>query len=116
MSIETLIPLANAQSSWIEDKFDNKWVVRTPEGEELGRLPAKLTAQDVADIMRFARQYELAAFNVGISYGKGQQAMYGENAMIAAQAQKIQSLVHMNEALSEQLDQHISGETPATIN
>lgn len=70
--------LIDLQSAYIKQTSDAKgkgaWRVhKNMTYELLGELPASLTEANVFDVMRFARKYELIAFNAGINFQKDNQ-------------------------------------------
>lgn len=71
--------------------------------KELAQLPAHLTDDVVFAIMRFAKKYELLAFNRGIEFGKDvQMAVY--QPLIDQLNKKIKLGREENERLAEALD------------
>jgi hypothetical protein len=77
------IQLANCNAFQLtESGKKGDWVIRENiTDEELYRFDGRLADEDVFEIMRFARKYELAAFNAGIQLQKerGCKQLQAEN-------------------------------------
>ena len=65
-----MLKLANAYATTVRDQNDNKWLVYSKDGEELGRFPSKWDERDCMTAIRLGREFELEAFNIGIDFGK----------------------------------------------
>ncbi len=71
--MKDLIPLQNAHVTQLTDSTGQKtaWSVQENETDEvLFELPVNLSENVVFAILKFARQYELKALNVGIQFSK----------------------------------------------
>ena len=69
---EDLVHLQHAHvTQYSDSKGNSKWKVRKNiTNEDLFELPSDLTEEEVFEILRFAREFEIIAFNEGIRFGK----------------------------------------------
>lgn len=95
------IPLANANAGQgTTNGVKSDWVVRENiTGVELGEFNARISDEDMFRILKFARKYELAAFNTGIQFQKDLQNEKLE-ADIARLTQERQAILKQNEELA----------------
>lgn len=76
--MKQLIPLQHS-NAYQESKDGQKgnWIIRENQTDrELFILSSRICDQDMLDIRKFAKQYELNAFNAGINFQKSQQNEY----------------------------------------
>ncbi len=104
--IEKPLTLSTANVSWVANHNDNEWVVKSNEGEELGRFPRSWSEEDCILVMTLARKYELEAFNTGIAFGKETRDKYYTNIIASGEA-KLNQLRELNENLAIKLEQLI---------
>jgi len=57
----------------------SKWVVRNEQTEDLYELPKHWSEKDVMEAIKFARKFELIAFNAGIDFMKEKKNKEIEN-------------------------------------
>jgi len=101
------LKLSTAQAGWNRGEHDNKWQVRTPEGEVLYVLNGSFDEQSAMQAIHLGRIFEEKAFNIGVARGKEIQAVANQNELVQLRA-AVRSLGEMNEKLSEQLERHIN--------
>lgn len=106
--VKILLELASAQGHWARDENDNNWIVQDNNGKKLWEFPPGMDEHKCMSAIRLGRKYELEAFNIGIDFGKKEAARM-TNIRIKQLEGDIRSLAIMNETLSEQLDQQITG-------
>lgn len=75
MEDENLIDLQNAHVTQLtEGNIKGDWMVRqNVTSDDLFTLPPHLSEKDVFTILKFARKFELIAFNTGIHFQKSHQ-------------------------------------------
>ena len=61
---------AHAYATWVRGENDNQWVAHNQEGEKLWTFKGSVTEVEAMDAIRFCREMELRAFNIGIEYGR----------------------------------------------
>lgn len=102
------IKLAHANLNQITSgSRKSEWEIKANiTGELLGVLPSKLTDSEVLEILKFARKFELDAFNAGIDFGKEKsEAIYSPQ---LAQLKEINRLAaNENERLADILEKTI---------
>ncbi len=86
---------------------DDDWHVRANiTGEELYTLPNKYREDDIFTIIKFGREFELKAFNTGISFQKKM-----DNKIFSDKEKKllrvIKELEEANDKLANKLNQYI---------
>ena len=110
MPSKELLNLSDSQINWVDGVEDNCWVINTPDNEKLFKIPrCVIEAKDAAAISRFAKKYELEAFNIGVQFGKNELKELFESKMERALL-TIKELEEMNMRLSSQLERFIIGE------
>lgn len=90
----------NVKSDWsIEANITN---------EQLGTLPPHLTEQQAMAILKFARKFELDAFNAGIQLGKEKQKKVDDD-IISNMKLKLRLATEENIRIAEALDKATRG-------
>jgi hypothetical protein len=99
-----LIPLANANAFQLTEKgMKSDWMIRENITErELGIFAGRISDQDMFDVLRFARKYELEAFNAGVAF---QRAKENQRMNLERQA-----MIDRNNELAETVDRLTRGE------
>lgn len=105
--MNTNLELVDAQASWNQGENDNRWCVKTPDGEILFILKGNFDEQSAMQAIRFGRAFESKAFTKGIVHGKELQKKADFDELVKLRS-AVQNLGRMNEQLSEQLDRHIN--------
>lgn len=85
------------------------WVIReNVTDEELYRLNGKISDQDMFEIMKFARKYELIAFNAGIQLQKERacKQLQVENAQLRSD---MAGILARNDELADALERATRG-------
>jgi len=108
---EDIIHLQNAhitQYSGVNGKTD--WKVRKNiTNEDLAELPGDFTEDEVFKVMKFARDFELIAFNEGIAFGKKEMRNHYESIITRTQ-QNLRLAREENERLATKLEKFIISE------
>lgn len=104
------LPLSTAYAQWQDNSEREFWVVYDKDGTRLGELPSTLNEKEVMKFIRFGREHELSAFNVGIQFGK-QEANKVGTVILQQRDEQMAALRAENERLATQLFEYISGET-----
>lgn len=101
--------LQDAQARWVQGENDNQWLICTPEGEELGFLPERLSDKEVMTTLRLMRKYEKEGFLMGVEEGlrRGSNATNFVKESLTAQ---INDLAAKNNYLADQLERKITGD------
>jgi len=110
MPLKDKIQLQNA--NMFQETVDNTkqdWIVRENiSGVQLATFPANVSDQMMFKIIKFARQYELKAFNTGIQFGKTQVDTHADECAFLKE-QLRESIVH-SDKLAEKLNQLLNTE------
>ena len=111
MTDEALIDLQHAHvTQETTSGVKGDWFVRKNiSSEDLYTLPATISDKDVFIVLRFARQFELVAFNAGIDFQKGKQNALLRDQNIALAAQLEAAVAH-SEMLAERVEKFTKGE------
>jgi len=104
------LELATAYASWVRGENKDQWVVYNGKGEVIGYLPSGIDEHVAMGSIRLGREFELKAFNKGITFGK-QSAIRAQEQQNEHYSAQIKTLSEANERLAEQLHTFISGET-----
>lgn len=87
-----------------KDGKKGNWLVKqNGTGKNLHTLPVMLSDQDVFNVMHFAKEYELKAFNSGIRFQKTKQNDFLTD-KVEQLTEVIQALTEENERLSTVID------------
>ena len=67
-----LIPLQHSNITQLTHKgVKGEWIVKTNITDiKLAELPSKFTEEEVFKVVKFARKFEIEAFNIGINFEK----------------------------------------------
>ncbi len=104
----TTLTLSEAQGHWAFGENNDCWTVTDNQGNKIWTFPKGFNEEMLMSAIRLGREFELAAFNIGIDFGKSAQSRIGDIEK-RRMASEIASLTIMNGTLSEQLQQQISG-------
>jgi len=108
--MDTKLKLSTAQAGWNQGEHDNKWYVKTPEGEVLFVFENKFDEKTAMEAIHLGRKFELEAFHQGVDFGKETQKAFYENKILQLE-HAVKVLGDMNEQLSEKLETIINAET-----
>ena len=94
------------------DKGKSDWVVYSQEKEELTRFPSHLSDDEVRKIIKFAKKYELEAFNNGIEFQKRSvpKTLSSLRNVVTHLKRENQRLLEENSRLGDTLDRVTKGE------
>lgn len=95
------IPLANANANQnTVDGVKGDWVIRENiTDRELAVFDGRISDEDMFNILRFARKYELEAFNTGIRFQKER-----ENVDVQRLISEREAIIVANDKLSETVE------------
>lgn len=100
------LELQTAYAQTVRDQDSNKWIVYDESGERIGVMPSCLSEQEAMDVIRFAREHELKAYNVGANVGR-ERAERAANVRIETIKSQMDSLAEENIRLASILEQHL---------
>jgi hypothetical protein len=106
-----LIHLQHAHvTKYSGEKGESKWLVRKNiTSETIAELSSDYSEAEIFEIMEFARNFELTAFNEGIEFGKNINKKWFIE-QVEQQEHSLQLLRNENERLSDKLIKLISKE------
>lgn len=111
MTDENLIQLASANAFQLtESGKKSDWIIReNVTDEELHRFNGRISDEDMFEILRFARKYELIALNVGMQHQKKIQdaKLIQENTELRA---KLEAIIRHNDFLADTVERLTTGE------
>ena len=106
-----LIELQNSHvTQYAEHGIKGDWFVReNVTDRDLFTLPSKIQDADIFTIMKFAKEFELKAFNAGINFQKNKH-----NELFKARIEElggvVEELTHKNQILADKLNKIYSTE------
>lgn len=107
-----LIPIAHANAFQLTtDGKKGDWLIRENVTDvELHRFEGRISDQDMFEILRFARKYELEAFNIGIDFQKktGNALLTQQIAELSA---KNEAIIRHNDVLASTVERLTNGES-----
>lgn len=103
------LELQNCYAQWRAGQDNEEWVVYSPEGSEIGRLPACLDEREVMRVIHFARNHQMIGVQEGVDEGlrRGKEASRARREQDAAM---IYQLSQANEDLASKLHMLIDEE------
>ena len=96
------LTLESCQANWTEGDEGQYWFISDNKGKHLLSLPASMTNEQIAAVMKFGKRFEKMAFDYGRQVG-GDAMLGANNQRMTEMANKIMVLEHMNEDLSNKL-------------
>lgn len=101
--------LQSAYASWVMAENDGKWVVYDSDGNELGRFPDTWGPKECMIAIRFGREFEKKAFELGKHVGAEERNKHYQGILKQTDSH-IRFIEDQNERLSEKLEKMIIGQ------
>lgn len=111
MTTKDVVPLANANAQQLtHNGVKGDWTIRENiTDRELATFPARISDEDMFAVLRFAREFELAAFNAGVAFQRDKQNT-AHRAELDRMVSEREAMIERNNVLAETVERLTRGE------